>query len=64
MWNDLLNWSNGIIPDEAYRVQIPEYPAHGDNFPVISGSDTAKCFNIALGDSALITIKDILQVNQ
>ncbi len=63
-WNDSLNWSNGIIPDEAYRVQIPKHPVHGDNFPVISDSDTAKCFNIALGDSALITVRGVLQVNQ
>ncbi len=63
-WNDSVNWSNNIIPDEAYRVYIPRYPANGDNFPVISDSVMAKCYNIALDDSTRIIIEGELKVNQ
>jgi hypothetical protein len=55
-WNDPFNWPDGIIPDEAYKVIIPEFPLNGQNFPVIPDTVSASCFSFDLKNNAQIII--------
>ncbi len=60
-WNDPVNWTKHIVPDEAYKVIIPTVPEFG-NFPIIQDTVMAKCYNITNEDNAMITIFGYLYI--
>ncbi len=60
-WNDPVNWTKQIVPDEAYKVIIPSVPEFG-NFPVIHDTVNAKYYNITNENNAMLTIFGYLYI--
>ncbi len=61
-WDDPVNWSKQIVPDEAYKVIIPTVPQFG-NFPVIQDSIQAKCYHLKCENNATLTIDGQLTIH-
>jgi hypothetical protein len=55
-WNNIGNWSTGVVPGLNDMVLIPSVPT-GGRFPVITGGITAECYNISISPGATIDIK-------
>ena len=60
-WDNPVNWSKEIVPDEAYKVIIPTSPQNGF-FPTINNGVVAKCYSIILKNNAALTVIGILDV--
>jgi hypothetical protein len=54
-WNNNGNWSKGTIPVQSDPVLIPSAPA-GNQFPVIQGGITAKCYFIWVAPGATLRV--------
>ncbi len=60
-WDDVTNWSGGVIPEFNYQIVIPETPT-GGNFPVIQSGINAKCLSLLLEGNATITVNGNLDI--
>lgn len=57
-WDNVSNWSDGIIPNSSYNVIIPD----GVTSPIVPSGTTAKCNSLTLENDAEITINGNLEV--
>jgi hypothetical protein len=55
-WNNIGNWSGGMVPDQSEVVVIPSFPA-GGIFPVINSGITAQCYRITVSTGATLKVK-------
>ncbi len=62
-WNDVSNWTGGIIPEFYYQVTIPSVlSGNPANFPIVQANTTVRCFSLTLEENATITINGNLEI--
>ncbi|RLD44445.1 MAG: hypothetical protein DRI89_03165 [Bacteroidetes bacterium] len=62
-WQDIVNWTDGNVPNSSHKVTIPQLPM-GGSFPHIIPGGVANCKELLIEPGALIFIDGTLTVGQ
>lgn len=60
-WTAAINWSEGVVPNSSYNVDIPLSP-FGGNFPEVPVGQVAYCNKINMNNSVQVSISGTLVV--